>query len=350
MALAGLSGCLRWPEEEIVPYVSRPEGRDPGVAVRYASAIEIGGVTHGILATTFDGRPTKLEGNPDHPVSGGAADLFVQASILDLYDPDRSRSLRHGDGQPDDLGRGLPPLRGSRRRRSWRSAPAARASPSSPSRRAVSGDSACGARTLHAALPACDLARLRGDRERQRGTRARSSTSARPAMTPAVRPGRRRTSSSRSTADLLWDASEDDGRAPHARLRPRPAARRRHRCDGHERGSMSIEPHHEQSPAPNADHRAATNVAQMIAAFARTMLADRLTGDASLDRFADTPAMSVPWSRRTVREPVDLIVEDLEAHRAHGVVMPRAPRQPAARPHARAPHQRSASATPVRVR
>ena len=99
MALAGLgmAGCRRWPQEQIVPYANRPQGRDPGVPVQYATCMELGGAASGLLATAHDGRPTKIEGNGDHPAGGGAADIFAQASVLDLYDPDRSRSvLREG--------------------------------------------------------------------------------------------------------------------------------------------------------------------------------------------------------------------------------------------------------------
>jgi MoCo/4Fe-4S cofactor protein with predicted Tat translocation signal len=95
MALAGLgiAGCRRWPEEKIVPHAHRPEHRDPGVPAAYASCMELGGVARGVLVKSFDGRPVKVEGNPDHPTSLGAADCFAQASVLDLYDPDRSRGV-----------------------------------------------------------------------------------------------------------------------------------------------------------------------------------------------------------------------------------------------------------------
>jgi molybdopterin-containing oxidoreductase family iron-sulfur binding subunit len=97
MALAGItsSGCRRWPVEEIRPHASRPEGVSPGVAQHYATLFELDGAAQGILAKSFDGRPIKIEGNPDHPLSLGAASTFAQASILDLYDPDRSRSIVH---------------------------------------------------------------------------------------------------------------------------------------------------------------------------------------------------------------------------------------------------------------
>jgi len=93
MALAGLTltGCRRWPEETIAPYTKRPEGAVPGETEQYATVFEQGGVGQGVLATSFDGRPIKIEGNREHPVSRGATDQFAQASILQLYDPDRSR-------------------------------------------------------------------------------------------------------------------------------------------------------------------------------------------------------------------------------------------------------------------
>lgn len=93
MALAGITstGCRRWPVEELRPHSSRPEGFTPGVAEHYATSIEIDGVSTGLLAKSYDGRPIKIEGNPDHPFSLGAASVLAQASVLELYDPDRSR-------------------------------------------------------------------------------------------------------------------------------------------------------------------------------------------------------------------------------------------------------------------
>jgi len=89
LALAGATAC-RWPAELIVPYARRPPGRTPGVSVSYATAFELGGVGTGVLATSFDGRPIKIEGNELHPFSRGATDALAQASVLELYDPDRS--------------------------------------------------------------------------------------------------------------------------------------------------------------------------------------------------------------------------------------------------------------------
>jgi MoCo/4Fe-4S cofactor protein with predicted Tat translocation signal len=93
MALAGLTSC-RWPVEKIAPYNARPENRLPGVPVQYSTAIERGGVATGLLVTSYDGRPIKVEGNPSHPFSNGATDAFAQASVLELYDPDRSTKIR----------------------------------------------------------------------------------------------------------------------------------------------------------------------------------------------------------------------------------------------------------------
>ncbi len=99
VALAGMgtmSGCVRWPEEKIHPFTSRPDGRLPGVPVEYATSFEVDGVARGVLAKSFDGRPIKIEGNPQHPTSLGAADSLTQASVLGLYDPARSRFVTHG--------------------------------------------------------------------------------------------------------------------------------------------------------------------------------------------------------------------------------------------------------------
>jgi len=100
LALAGLTSC-RWPVEEIVPLAHRPEGRDPGVPLSFATAMELAGAAAGLVVTSFDGRPIKVEGNPAHPDSRGAAPAMAQAAVLELYDPDRSRRviLREGGGE-----------------------------------------------------------------------------------------------------------------------------------------------------------------------------------------------------------------------------------------------------------
>jgi MoCo/4Fe-4S cofactor protein with predicted Tat translocation signal len=91
----GLSGCKRWEREDIAPMASRPEGYIPGVPMQFATAMELGGAAIGVLAQSFDGRPTKIEGNPSHPFTGAASTPFAQASVLDLYDPDRSGQVRN---------------------------------------------------------------------------------------------------------------------------------------------------------------------------------------------------------------------------------------------------------------
>ncbi|MBP2306459.1 4Fe-4S dicluster domain-containing protein [Azospirillum melinis] len=93
-ALAGLSGCGPGEASETaIPYVTMPAGLVPGVARHFATAVTRGGYADGVLAIHQMGRPVQLEGNPDHPASLGALDPIVQASILDLYDPDRSRTV-----------------------------------------------------------------------------------------------------------------------------------------------------------------------------------------------------------------------------------------------------------------
>src|SRR3954469_20735888 len=93
LALAGVSACTRQPTEELVPYVRQPEEIVPGKPLFYATAMPFNGAGVGLLVESHEGRPTKIEGNPDHPSSRGATDLFAQASILGLYDPDRSRNI-----------------------------------------------------------------------------------------------------------------------------------------------------------------------------------------------------------------------------------------------------------------
>lgn len=93
LALAGVTACTTQPEEAIVPYVRQPEELVPGKPMYYATAMTLGGVATGLLVESHEGRPTKIEGNPQHPSSLGAADVFAQASILNIYDPDRARAL-----------------------------------------------------------------------------------------------------------------------------------------------------------------------------------------------------------------------------------------------------------------
>lgn len=96
LALGGVTGC-RYEEEKIAPFAFRPQHRIPGVPVKYASLTELGGVSQPILGTSFDGRPIKLDGNPQHPDSMGASTSFTQARILEFYDPDRLRAPLGGD-------------------------------------------------------------------------------------------------------------------------------------------------------------------------------------------------------------------------------------------------------------
>jgi MoCo/4Fe-4S cofactor protein with predicted Tat translocation signal len=93
LALAGMTACTRQPLEPIVPYVRQPEGLVPGKPMSYATAFTLGGYATPLLVTSREFRPIKIEGNPDHQASLGGTDLFAQASILDLYDPDRSQNV-----------------------------------------------------------------------------------------------------------------------------------------------------------------------------------------------------------------------------------------------------------------
>ncbi len=95
LAFAGLSGCVIQPAEKIVPYVRQPEELVPGKPLFYATAMTLGGTATGLLAQSHEGRPTKIEGNPDQPQSLGATDVFAQASLLSMYDPDRSKEVSY---------------------------------------------------------------------------------------------------------------------------------------------------------------------------------------------------------------------------------------------------------------
>jgi len=92
LSLAGLAGCRR-PVEEIVPYVNAPEEVVPGIPRYYATTMPFRRSAYGLIVESHEGRPTKIEGNPSHPSTLGASGSLVQASVLGLYDPDRSPSV-----------------------------------------------------------------------------------------------------------------------------------------------------------------------------------------------------------------------------------------------------------------
>ncbi len=101
MALAGLSACGRPPREEVIPFVHAPEKIVPGKPLYFASALSLGGYASAVLVESHMGRPTKIEGNPQHPASLGATDIFAQAEILTMYDPDRAQVVTNlGDIRP----------------------------------------------------------------------------------------------------------------------------------------------------------------------------------------------------------------------------------------------------------
>lgn len=124
LALAGVTGCTRSPQEAIVPYVRQPEEIVQGLPLYYATALGFRGYGLGVLVENHMGRPTKIEGNAEHPITRGATNSLLQASLLQLYDPDRSQTILHRglistwdafaadvgrlmEGMPDRQGRGL---------------------------------------------------------------------------------------------------------------------------------------------------------------------------------------------------------------------------------------------------
>ena len=106
-ALSGLTGCTKLPTEKIVPYVRAPEEVIPGKPLFYATSMPDRGVGIGLLVESHMGRPTKVEGNPEHPASLGATNIFCQASVLTFWDPDRSQVPLH-EGQVSDWPAFLP--------------------------------------------------------------------------------------------------------------------------------------------------------------------------------------------------------------------------------------------------
>ncbi|MFZ3263281.1 MAG: TAT-variant-translocated molybdopterin oxidoreductase [Terriglobales bacterium] len=95
LAMAGMTGCTKLPIEEIVPYVRQPEQVVPGRPMFYATAFTLSGYAAPLLVESHLGRPTKIEGNSLHPACLGGTDIFAQASILGMYDPDRAQAITH---------------------------------------------------------------------------------------------------------------------------------------------------------------------------------------------------------------------------------------------------------------
>ncbi len=101
LALAGVNACTKQPTEKIFPYVKQPEEIIPGKPLFYATAASLDGYALGTLVESHTGRPTKIEGNPEHQASLGATDSITQATVLQLYDPDRSQVIsRAGEIRP----------------------------------------------------------------------------------------------------------------------------------------------------------------------------------------------------------------------------------------------------------
>jgi MoCo/4Fe-4S cofactor protein with predicted Tat translocation signal len=95
LALAGVGACTKQPPETLVPYVRQPEEIVPGRPLYFASAITLGGTAMPVLVESHMGRPTKIEGNPEHPASLGGTDVLTQAAVLNLYDPDRAKTVSY---------------------------------------------------------------------------------------------------------------------------------------------------------------------------------------------------------------------------------------------------------------
>lgn len=90
-----LAGC-HWREEKVLPHTARPDGVVPGVPVQYATVMDVAGVATGLLVKSYDGRPIKVEGNPNDSTTLGGTGTYHQAAILGLYDPDRSSRVMQG--------------------------------------------------------------------------------------------------------------------------------------------------------------------------------------------------------------------------------------------------------------
>jgi molybdopterin-containing oxidoreductase family iron-sulfur binding subunit len=97
-ALAGLASCSREERRKIMPYTIQPQGVTPGEPRRYATSMVLDGYAIGLVVESHEGRPTKIEGNPEHPSSLGAAGILEQAHVLGVYDPHRAQAIRNVNG------------------------------------------------------------------------------------------------------------------------------------------------------------------------------------------------------------------------------------------------------------
>lgn len=117
LLLSGVTACGETRSDHALPYVNQPEDVIPGLPRHYATAVLLEGYAQPVIATTYAGRPVKLDGNPEHPATRGASDAFMQSAIFGLYDPERSKTPRH-DGVPTTWGTFDAALAGYRAR--WR--------------------------------------------------------------------------------------------------------------------------------------------------------------------------------------------------------------------------------------
>ena len=231
LALAGVTACTRQPAEKIVPYVRQPEELIPGKPLFYATAMPLGGVATGLLVESHEGRPTKIEGNPLHPGSLGATDVFAQAAILGLYDPDRSQTLTNlGEIRPWSafLGAIRAALDGAAAAQGRR--------PAHPHRDGHLADAGRADPRAARALPVGEVAPVGSGRAATTRAPARSSRSASTSTrsTASTRP----TSSSRSTPTssaaarraCATRATSPRAGAPEQADRDEPALRRRDAC------------------------------------------------------------------------------------------------------------------------
>jgi MoCo/4Fe-4S cofactor protein with predicted Tat translocation signal len=97
-AMAGMAGCSKTPRGKLVPYIRKAEELTAGLPLHFGTAVTRNGYAHGVLVKSQMGRPTEVQGNPGHPASLGGVDIFSQASVLSLYDPDRSQAVYDPDG------------------------------------------------------------------------------------------------------------------------------------------------------------------------------------------------------------------------------------------------------------
>jgi len=312
LALGTASSC-RWQKGVIAPMADRPEGWVPGKPRHYSSMFELGGVAQALTVTSYDGRPTKIEGNAQHPASQGTTNSYAQAAVLELCDPDRSRGVAHnaGGNESDSSWADLSTFVGAQVRNSGdRGAGLAVIAPNTSSPSMVAAYKA-----LKKAYPAATVV------EHEALTRINEQNGLKTLFGGEVRPVY-----NLNLADVIVSFDEDlIGNHPDHLNHTRAFAARRRPEDGHMNRLFQVEPSFSLTGA-SADHRLpvrGTQVAVVLSALQRELASKHHIGTAP----TGMPEGGI-LTQDAVSKFVAAAAKDLAAHKGK-CVLAAGPNQPA---------------------